>query len=92
MPKDKKTVEAALVRKGFQKREGDHSFFIYWSVAGKKSLAFTKTSHSHRDISDTLLSQMAKQCKVTKPNFLALVDCPLSREQYEQLLIQHGAL
>ena len=48
MPKDRKVVEAGLLKKGFRQREGDHHFFIYWSLSGKKSVAFTKTSHSHR--------------------------------------------
>ena len=92
MPKDRKVVEAGLLKKGFRQREGDHHFFVYWSLRGKKSVAFTKTSHSHREIGDPLLGRMAKQCKLTKANFLGLVDCPLSREQYEDLLTKQGAV
>ncbi len=56
-------------------------------------MARTKTSHgSGRDISDELLSRMAHQCGVTKPNFLKLVDCPLQRPDYENLLKPGGKL
>ena len=93
MPRDKRDVEAALEGKGFQKVNGDHNYYVYWSTEGKKSMAKTKTSHgSGRDISDDLLSKMARQCGVTKPNFLKLVDCPLQRAEYESLLKQGGRL
>ena len=93
MPRDKRDVEAGLEGKGFQKTEGDHHYYIYWSMDGKKSMAKTKTSHgAGRDISDDLLSKMAHQCGVTKSNFLKLVDCPLQRPEYEGLLKQSGKL
>ncbi len=93
MPRDKRDVEAGLDNKGFRLREGDHHYRIYWSINGKKSMAKTKTSHgSAGDISDDLLSKMAQQCGVTKQNFLKLVDCPLSKQEYEALLKQAGKL
>ena len=93
MPKDKREVETGLETKGFKKQDGDHHYYVYWSTEGKKSMARTKTSHgSGRDISDELLSRMAHQCGITKPNFLKLVDCPLQRPDYENLLKQGGKL
>jgi hypothetical protein len=87
MPRVKADVQTGLENKGFRKHEGDHHYYVYWSSEGKKSMAKTKTSHgSHRDISDELLSKMARQCGVTKPNFLKLIDCPLQRSDYENLL------
>lgn len=93
MPRPKKTVEAALEAKGFAPSEGDHHFFVYWTKNGKKTRARTKTSHTPKmkDISDSLLGQMAKQLRLdTKAQFLQLVDCPMSREDYEQLLQAKG--
>jgi hypothetical protein len=56
-------------------------------------VAKTKTSHgSGGDISDDLLARMAKQCGVTKGQFLKLVDCPLTRQEYEELLRAAGRL
>lgn len=89
MPRDKRLVEAALVKKGFQLRTGDHNYFIYIGLDGKKSLARTKTSFGRGfDIDDWLLSQMARQCGLTRQNFLRLIDCPLDREGLEHLLRQ----
>lgn len=93
MPKDKRDVEAGLLAKGFKPRPGDHNYFIYESIDGKKSLAKTKTSLGRGfDIDDSLLSMMARQCGLTKPQFLRLVECPLQRPELETLLKQTGKL
>jgi hypothetical protein len=93
MPRDKREVNAGLLNKGFRPRESDHNIFIYWSLDGKKTMAKTTTSLGRGfDIDDGLLSQMARQCGITKKHFLELVDCPLNREDYEKLLRQSGKL
>lgn len=88
MPRRKDDIEQGLLRKGFVKREGDHHFFIYYNLKGEKTAVFTKTSHTPkmREIPDNLLGLMAKQCRLNKADFLNLVDCPLSRDEYEQKL------
>ncbi len=35
---------------------------------------------------DDLLAKIAKQCGLTKPQFLRLIECPLQRPEYETLL------
>lgn len=94
MPKDKRKVEEALLKKGFEDKEGDHHFFIYHTLQGKKSSIRTKTSHTPKmkEISDGILAQMAKQCRLNKQDFMNLVDCPLSREQYEARLKEKGEI
>lgn len=88
MPRAKADVERSLKRKGFQESSGHHTFFIYYMMDGRKSSYRTKTSHTPKmkEIPDSILGQMAKQCGIERPQFLALVDCPLTREGYEQLL------
>ena len=92
MPRDRRDVEAGLVAKGFRKKEGDHHFFIYFSVAGLKTQVFTKTSHNEKQIHDNLLGQMARQCRLTSKLFGSLLDCPLTREAYEEQLRSQGVL
>ena len=92
MPRSRKDVENALVSKGFVEGPGDHHFLVFYTKDGKKSTARTKTSRSGKDISDNLLGQMARQCKVTKQQFLALVDCELSRDGYEDVLVENGQI
>jgi hypothetical protein len=94
MVRDQRTLEAALEDKGFRKREGDHHHYVYWGLDHKKSMAKTKTSHGGRGatISANLFSQMAKQVHLSTQEFADLVDCPLSRQQYDQLLRKRNAL
>lgn len=87
MPRKRTDVEKGLLNKGFQIKEGDHHYFTYFNTQGKKTAVFTKTSHSHNEISTGLIALMAKQCKVPKQTFEKLIDCPLSRVDYENLLI-----
>jgi hypothetical protein len=86
-----KDVSAALLKKGFQLREGDHQYFVYHrSSDAKKTPVFTKISHGEREIGDFLLGHMAKQCKVARADFLDLVDCPMDRTGYEAKLAMQG--
>jgi hypothetical protein len=94
MPRQKAKVESALLSKGFQETQNDHHYFIYFTKDGKKTTAKTKTSHTKKmkDIPDNLLGQMAKQCHLTKTQFLDLVDCPLSQDRYETILQDKGII
>lgn len=85
----KRDVEQALESKGFERRENDHSFFIYHTKGGRKTSVRTKTSHGRggRDIGDPLIKNMAEQCKLNMQKFKDLVECPLSREEYEDMLV-----
>lgn len=90
MPRKQAEVEAALVVKGFKKTDSHHHLFIYWTADGRKSPVMTKTSHGEREIGDHLLAQMARQCKLSRGDFFGLVDCPLSRVEYEAKLKTGG--
>ncbi len=86
MPRDRKKVKAALLRKGFREYENDHSYFIYYTRKGKKTIVKTKVSHSGKDISKVIMGYMAKQCKISVQEFHQLVDCTLSQDAYEARL------
>ncbi|MBU1360853.1 MAG: type II toxin-antitoxin system HicA family toxin [Gammaproteobacteria bacterium] len=90
MPRKQDEVEKSLLRKGFSVAQGDHHYFQYYSLAGKKTRVFTKTSHGMREIGDGVLSMMAKQCKLTNKEFGRLIECPLDRSTYELGLIEKG--
>jgi predicted RNA binding protein YcfA (HicA-like mRNA interferase family) len=91
MPRDAKDVAAGLAVKGFVRREGDHHFYSLL-VGGKKTGIITKVSHGEKEIHDGLLAQMAKQTRLVKKDFLDLVDCPLSAEDYLRKLRDGGHL
>lgn len=81
-------VESALQRKGFKQRNTDHSYFHFFDKEGKKTIVNTKTSFGskYKTLGPQLVTQMARQCKLTKAQFQQLVDCTLSHEDYEAIL------
>lgn len=90
MTLERRDVERALGRKGFTKiRDTKHSHFLYVTRDGLKSSVRTMISHGKKgaDIGDSLVARMARQCRINKKEFENLVDCSLSREDYENLLI-----
>ncbi len=88
MPADRRVVESGLLNKGFRQSEGDHHYFIYYTLNNRKTTIKTKTSHGMREMDDSLLSQMARQCKLNRGQFIELFKCPLTQEEYERILAE----
>ena len=86
MPRDRDDVVRGLTKKGFKEDGGDHQFFIYERLDGKRSMKRTKISRgsSYKEISDDLLGKMCKQVGLSKKQFLELIDCPMDRQAYEK--------
>ena len=86
----------ALQQKGFRldpkARRTDHYYFVLY-VDNQKTSVWTKVSHGgNHDVGDGLFSTMARQCKLTTGQFCDLIDCPLSENQYSDLLTAQGAV
>ena len=92
MTTDKKKVESALLSKGFRESNKGHHYFIYWSRDKKKSRCQTMTSHSQKEkvLGVARLGQMAQQCGLNSTEFKDLIECPLDRGTYEDLLKKRG--
>jgi hypothetical protein len=89
MPRPAKDVASGLQQKGFEPRNHHHTFFHLY-VDGKKTIVSTKISHGEKEIGDKLLGIMARQVKLTRKQFLDLVDCPLSLSEYLRILQMAG--
>ena len=86
MPRKARDVKRALQSKGFVEESSHHwRYFFYY--LGKKSHIRTKISHSETDISKGLCSAMARDMKLTGPQFEEFVDCDLTAQGYIDLLI-----
>lgn len=94
MALSKRKIEKGLNEKGFRKKNKDHVTFRYITSDGTETSIFTHFSHgaSGNDIQDWVIAKMAKQCKITVSQFKDLIDCPLSINEYENLLCQCGVL
>lgn len=85
MPRKQRDIATGLKSKGFNEdSSGHHIYYILLDADGRKSTIKTKMSHQSggAEISDNLIGKMARQVKLSTREFLNLVDCPLSREEY----------
>ena len=85
-------IDAALCKKGFKKTNGDHVWYYFYDRQTGATLAQTKISHGAMGmtIGAKLISQMARQLHLTKAQFLELIDCTLSEEDYREILKTQG--
>lgn len=87
MPSRKaRDVTRALLAKGFREDPRDHWYYRFYHE-GKKSLIYTKISHSTTDLSKMLCGAMARQMKLTHPQFEEFVECTITVEKYATILI-----
>lgn len=91
MPKKARDVIAGLTQKGFQAKENDHTF-LHLFVDGRKTAVYTKVSHGEKEIGDKLLGLMARQIRLSRREFLDLIECPLSHDAYIVLLRNKGVV
>ncbi|MDH5533878.1 MAG: hypothetical protein OEX81_05655 [Candidatus Pacebacteria bacterium] len=65
----------------FELKEGDHhKYKVYYK--GKFSLSFMISHGNSKEIGKSLQSLMAKELGLSKKDFLRLVSCPLSTEEF----------
>ncbi len=88
MSLERRNVEKSLVKKGFVKDERTHHTFYIFSLDGSKIRIMTRVSRGsgYKTLGDDLVSEMAKQCRLSNGDFQNLIDCPLSRDAYEAKL------
>jgi predicted RNA binding protein YcfA (HicA-like mRNA interferase family) len=82
-------VLRGLEKKGFVQSQRDHRFLIF-CFNGKKTSIYTKVSHGGNEINDYLINQMSIQTKLEKKQFIDLVNCPFSAEDYLKELRTKG--
>lgn len=76
-----KDVHKKLLSKGFQSINTDHIHLVF-CVGNTKTKIKTRISHGGRIIDDYLIKQMSLQLHLEKSEFLDLVDCKFSHDQY----------
>jgi hypothetical protein len=79
-------VKRALLAKGFREDPSHHWYYRFYHE-GKKSPIYTKISHSATDLSKMLCGAMARQMKLTSPQFEEFVECTITAEKYTTILI-----
>jgi len=90
MPIDRRLIESNLIKKGFVEEDSDHKYF-YHEYNGKRTGIYTFTSHGsgYKIYNDNLISMMKKQLKLdTNSQAKDLFQCPMSGEEYNQILLK----
>ncbi|MGE0085531.1 MAG: hypothetical protein AB7S75_14055 [Desulfococcaceae bacterium] len=85
MPVSVRILDHILVNiLGFERRMGRHQ--IYVLRIGEKQVARTLISHGVREISDSLLSLIARQMRITPVQLKKIISGELGRTDYYHLL------
>lgn len=87
---DAKKTYQNLLNKGFKTAAGDHKYLEYFF--NDKIIFHTKISHGEKDLQDFHIGMMKRQCKLEKKEFLDLANCPLSAENYFEILKKNGVI
>jgi hypothetical protein len=85
---DRDQIEASLLTKGFIKENSNHRYF-YHEIDGKRTGAYTFTSHGskYKVYTDTLLSAMKTQLRLkTLQQTVALLNCNIDGNKYNDIL------
>ena len=85
-------IHASLVRKGFRCEVGTNHQKYHFVCEGKDTGVVTLLSRSFDEYSDSLLTRLAKQVRLSRSEFMDLVSCALGPDAYLQLLKERGAL
>ena len=87
----RKKVLRSLKRKGFKQAEGArHTLLTYHDKEDKKPGITTLVGRGsgYKSLGDTLVGDMAQQCGLTTAQFEALVNCPMSRDEYDNIVAE----
>lgn len=79
----------SLMKKGFVRSEGDHRHLIFY-CNGKKTPIRTKVSHGSREVDDSLINLMSVQIRIEKKQFIDMVNCPFTHDDYLRELQSQG--
>ncbi|MFN3379819.1 MAG: hypothetical protein ACK41O_10210 [Runella zeae] len=87
-----KDLQKVLTRKGFVfYPEKDHHQFYYLEIDGIKQNIYTYFSHGLKEYGSSLMGRIKKQLKFAETDKAEdFFDCPMSREQYVEMLKDNG--
>lgn len=84
-------LKTGLTGKGFHQEDTHHEMYWFY-VRGKRTSVRTRISHGENEYADNLLGQMARQIGLKRREFDDFIDCPISQDAYERLLVERGRI
>lgn len=92
---DRRTIESNLLKKGFVLREDAHHRYFHHVYHGEKTPAYAYISHGSRykTYGMPLLKKMKMGLRLdTNKQVIDLIECPMSGEDYNQILKNKGLI
>ncbi len=91
-PRKTRDIQKVLSEKGFKYYpKKDHHEFYYLTISDKKYPIYTYFSHGKKEYNKFLMGEIKKQLKFNSTEKAEdFFDCPMSREQYIEMLIEEG--
>ncbi len=87
---DSKKISSSLKKKGFAEVDYRADRKYYLILNGKKVGIHTFVSHGTKEYGECLIGEMKKQLRLSKKEFIDLIDCPMTKEDYIRILIKKG--
>ena len=91
---DQDRIEQSLPKKGFVREDTHHRYF-YHEFNGKRTGAYTYTSHGsgYKTCGDPFLKRMKKELRLdTLQEVKRLLECPMDGDQYSEKLKAKGLI
>ena len=85
-PRQTRKIKASLLKKGFVEDTESHHHYFTLYINGRKSSVYTYFSHGQKEVGAKILGSMAKQLGLTVSDFEKLIDCPLGKSEYINIL------
>ena len=85
MVRESRKARQNLLKKGFAEFQGAKHIHYIFTYKGNE-ICKTRMSRNGQDIDDYLISKMSTQLYLDRKDFLGLIDCPLSEEDYIKIL------
>jgi folate-dependent tRNA-U54 methylase TrmFO/GidA len=93
-PRKTKDIQKVLEKKGFVPDPSkDHHNFYYLVIDGKKQAIKTYFSHGEKEYDKSLMGMIKRQLKfVDTKKAEDFFDCPMTKEQYIEMLVELGEI
>lgn len=93
-PRKTKDIQKVLLKKGFRiYPQKDHHQFYYLTIDDVKYPVYTYFSHGKKEYSKNLMGEIKKQLKFTSADEAEdFFDCPMSAEQYIEMLLENDVI
>jgi len=91
-PYKTKKIEASLLKKGFKVRQGaKHKIYALY-IGGSKTSIHTFISRGVAEYSDSLISKMRQQLKLSPGEFDGVISCPINKEDLIKIYSEKGVI